>query len=409
MSFKKIAGWLHLWLGLISGTIMLVVCLTGCIWVFNEEINGLFQPWKKVEKQERPYLKPSEIAAHIQTKIPEDNIRSVSYKNGETARVWLYEKDKYSIRLNINPYTGEILHKIDFLKKDFDFFSFILRGHRFLWFPWKIGRPIVNYATLTFVVILTTGLILWWPKNKSAAKQRFWFKWKDTTQWKRKNYDIHNIAGFYAMIFLLIIALTGITWGLSWFNKSVYWAVSGGQEKPKWEVSKSDTLNIDKAEYTLSERIDQVWAKVVSKHPYEEEISIYWPEQDDPAASIGAYVYPKAFDGFQYDSYNFDQYTLAPIPRSYFGEYKNANAAEKLERMYYGIHVGSILGLPGKILAFLASFLGATLPVTGVYIWWGRRKKNKKTNSGERKTITVEKTAGTKTPSVKFKPKITSK
>ncbi|MEO7990252.1 MAG: PepSY-associated TM helix domain-containing protein [Chryseolinea sp.] len=33
--------------------------------------------------------------------------------------------------------------------------------------------------------------------------------------------------------------------------------------------------------------------------------------------------------------------------------------------------------MPGKILAFFASLIAASLPVTGFYIWWGRRNKNK--------------------------------
>jgi uncharacterized iron-regulated membrane protein len=43
--------------------------------------------------------------------------------------------------------------------------------------------------------------------------------------------------------------------------------------------------------------------------------------------------------------------------------------------MNYDIHVGAILGFPGKVLAFLASLIAASLPVTGFMIWWGRRKK----------------------------------
>jgi uncharacterized iron-regulated membrane protein len=45
--------------------------------------------------------------------------------------------------------------------------------------------------------------------------------------------------------------------------------------------------------------------------------------------------------------------------------------------MNYDIHVGAVLGLPGKIIAFCASLIAASLPITGFYIWWGRRKKKK--------------------------------
>lgn len=45
--------------------------------------------------------------------------------------------------------------------------------------------------------------------------------------------------------------------------------------------------------------------------------------------------------------------------------------------MNYDIHVGSILGFPGKVLAFLASLIGASLPITGYLIWYGRKFKKK--------------------------------
>jgi len=46
--------------------------------------------------------------------------------------------------------------------------------------------------------------------------------------------------------------------------------------------------------------------------------------------------------------------------------------------MNYDIHIGAVLGLPGKIMAFVASLIAASLPITGFIIWWGRKKKSKK-------------------------------
>jgi len=45
--------------------------------------------------------------------------------------------------------------------------------------------------------------------------------------------------------------------------------------------------------------------------------------------------------------------------------------------MNYDIHVGAIAGMPGKIIAFLASLLSASLPVTGFIIWWDREKRKR--------------------------------
>jgi uncharacterized iron-regulated membrane protein len=57
--------------------------------------------------------------------------------------------------------------------------------------------------------------------------------------------------------------------------------------------------------------------------------------------------------------------------------YEEQNRGEKLISMNYDIHVGSIAGLPGKIIALFVSLICASLPVTGFLVWWGRRNKKR--------------------------------
>ena len=72
----------------------------------------------------------------------------------------------------------------------------------------------------------------------------------------------------------------------------------------------------------------------------------------------------------------FDQYSLKEIEvDNLYGKLQNAGFADKLMRMNYDIHTGSVLGLPGKIFAFLISLMIASLPVTGTIIWWKRRRR----------------------------------
>lgn len=61
----------------------------------------------------------------------------------------------------------------------------------------------------------------------------------------------------------------------------------------------------------------------------------------------------------------------------YNGAYETAGFGTKLRRMNYDIHIGSILGFPGKVMAFLASLIGASLPITGFLVWYGRKFKKK--------------------------------
>jgi uncharacterized iron-regulated membrane protein len=71
----------------------------------------------------------------------------------------------------------------------------------------------------------------------------------------------------------------------------------------------------------------------------------------------------------------YDQHTEALLA---FKSFEQMNNGERINAMNYDLHVGSIAGLPGKILAFCASLIAASLPVTGFLIWLGRKKKAQK-------------------------------
>ena len=90
--FIRINKWLHLWLGLVSGIIVLIVCLTGCIWVFNEEINGLLEPETKVEKQDKPVLTPSQLSAIVNQLYPDKIPSYANYQQGRTINLYLKNK-----------------------------------------------------------------------------------------------------------------------------------------------------------------------------------------------------------------------------------------------------------------------------------------------------------------------------
>ncbi len=177
--FYRISAWLHLWLGLITGAIMVVVCLMACIWVFNEEITTLLEPETKVAKQDKPVLTPSQLQAIVNERLPGKKINYASYQQGKAATVVIGGRKKATTTFRINPYTGDVISMKKRKEGEYDFFRFVLNGHRFLWLPFEIGRPVVNYSTLIFVIILITGIAMWWPQkwNKSTRQQSFKIKW----------------------------------------------------------------------------------------------------------------------------------------------------------------------------------------------------------------------------------------
>ncbi|MNK18700.1 PepSY-associated TM helix [compost metagenome] len=383
--FNRINKWLHLWLGLVSGVIVLIVCITGCIWVFNEEITALLEPETKIERQDKPVIQPSQLSA-IAFKLYPDKVPSYAqYQQGRAINLNLRGKKDEGRRgggtsLKINPYTGEVISTVVHKKGEVDFFRFILNGHRFLWLPYAIGRPIVNYGTLIFVVLLITGLIWWYPKkwNKSTRDKSFKIKWG--ASFKRVNLDLHNVLGFYSLIFLLFIALTGMVYGIRWYSEGLYWITSGGDKLGDFQRLESDSLALGKF-YTPQKAMDLAWNKVISRHPKSAGFYYNFPDTSKAKATINITVYPNKGQFYNNQGYTFDQHTLKEFQRKgvYAIPYDEAGFGGKLRKMNYDIHVGSILGFPGKVLAFLAALIGASLPITGFLIWYGRKFKKKST------------------------------
>lgn len=369
MTFRKIIIKLHLWLGLASGLIVVFLGITGCILAFQREIETATQQYRYVDARNSSYKPPSVLKDIGAGQLPGKHLHAVLYgKRNEAAQVIFYafEPENYYYIVYVDPYSGEVLKVKDM---NSDFFRQVVVGHYYLWLPPHIGQPIVASATLVFVIMMISGLILWWPRNRASRKQRFTIRFN--ARWRRVNYDLHNVLGFYVTWIGIILALTGLIWGFQWFAKGIY-AAGGGEKQLLYEEPQSDSTGVK----TSSAAIDVVWGMMKKQYPDAEIIEVHIPET--PLSPIAANANPDAATYWKTDYRYFDQYSFAELPaKSIYGQLKDAAIADKMIRMNYDIHTGGIIGITGKILMFFASLIIATLPVTGVYLWLGRKKKKK--------------------------------
>ncbi len=372
MNTRKLFYNLHLILGLATGIIVFIVAITGCLYAFKQEIVNISQPYRQVPVQEKPLLPPSQLKDIARDIFPGRSIHGIAYgEPGDAAEVAFYEHDPLFYRgVFLNPYDGNVVKVKNYEK---DFFYIIFLGHFQLWLPRHVGQPIVSWSVLIFVVILISGIILWWPK-KNEAKDRFELKWK--VPWKWRLYNIHSILGFYVHLVLLVIAITGLVWGLQWFSKAVY-KVTGGQKELAFNVPESSPSAPGKIAST-DDAVDHVWKKLVQEHPNAASLEIHYPE--NKTGTIYAHVNPSKDTYWKREYRFFDQFTLEEInlPNHVWGRFENASIADKIRRMNYDIHVGAIGGLPGKILVFLASLIAASLPITGFLMWWKKKEEQHK-------------------------------
>lgn len=372
---KNLIRKVHLWLGLASGIIVFIVSVTGCLYVFNNEIQGQLRKqaiWNEESKQE--HLPLEELWGKAARYFGEDKAIGWANLYRNPSKNWVFytynsnpEKLTYFGMIEhyesvyINPYTGEIAGSYD---EEKDFFSVVKFLHWSLLLRTPIGQPIVGWSTFIFVILLITGMVLWWPKSFKKVNNRFWISWRKKTTAYRKNYDLHNVLGFYSLFFGLIIALTGMVWSFKWFKAFVYVLAAGTATAPEPLVANSVV-----GESAHETPMELALEKAQEEFPHAAGFRISPPrEAADPLR-----IYVREKEGVYYRSAEllFDQYT-GELLRS--KKHEDKNFGEKLITANYDIHVGAILGLPGKILAFLVSLFCASLPVTGFLMWWKKRK-----------------------------------
>ncbi|SDF55758.1 PepSY-associated TM helix domain-containing protein [Cellulophaga baltica] len=372
MTAKKFIFQLHKYLGLTTGLVVFIVSITGCCWAFRDEIESLYDDYKKVTPQDQSMLTPTKAKELAKEIFPNNTVHGTLFKKEDDAiEVIFYDAEpEFYQSVFLNPYSGEVIHVDNHLS---GFFAFILKGHMRLWLPKTIGEQVVGVFILIFIVIIISGFIIWLPKKRKNLKQRLKFDWKKTTRWKRKNFDLHTVVGFYICSLALILAFTGSMMSYNWLKYVVYKS-TGGEKEARFIIPENQS---EIGERDSEIPMDYLITKLIKENPNAESFELHYPKTADESI----YVEVSNSKGIYYDSdfRFFDQNTLEEIETpSIYGKYENAKVADKIQRMNYDIHIGAIGGIAGKIIAFLVSLLTASLPVTGVLLWYGRNYKKKK-------------------------------
>lgn len=380
-TLRKTAYQLHLWLGLTSGLIVVIMAATGCILAFEKELKHAIHPEKyfvkTIRKEKLPF---SVLKLNAEQALPDSlkvsRVEISSDPSGSYAFRSLKMNDEaltywgtyiYYYRVYVDPYTGKVL---DVENAKNDFFEIVMDLHRRLLLGEKIGKTITGYSTLILAIILVSGLVIWFPRkmNKKALKGMFLIK--TSAKWKRVNYDIHNVLGFYAVVPLLLITFSALIWNFEGFDKWVKKTLNG---KVKTEQKAKSTLPAKKFSDPKN-ILDLVGNRVEKSLTDKKSALISFPKTEE-----GTYYAEVTFGNKQYqnEQFNFDQYSGKILKHQFYND-KNIGYGTALRARNYDLHMGSIFGLSGRILYLFAGIIAASLPITGFIIYLNRKKKKPK-------------------------------
>ena len=401
---KKIFRKIHLWLSVPFGLIITLVCFSGAMLVFENEANEWFRrDLYYVETVKESPLSMDKLLEKVATTLP-DSVSvtgvSISSDPGRAYQVSLSKPRRAS--LYVDQYTGEVKGK----SERSGFFMFMFRMHRWLLDSMNPGnegifwgKMIVGVSTLLLVFVLISGIVIWWPRTRKALKNSL--KITATKGWRRFWYDLHVAGGMYALIFLLAMALTGLTWSFPWYRTAFYkvFGVEVQQRAAQGHEQKSDAQKRDtklaahrekkregnevrKGErsrrpennhsdmYSVTSPFvywQEIYDKLRHQNPEYKQISI---SSGTASVSFNRFGNQRASDRYSFNTDN-GEFTETSL-------YQHQDKSGKIRGWIYSVHVGNWGGMFTRILTFIAALLGAALPLTGYYLWIKRLIKVRK-------------------------------
>jgi uncharacterized iron-regulated membrane protein len=206
---------IHSWLGVITGLMLFLICWSGTTAVLSYEIDWLLDPRLRVEPQPQR-TSWGELAEAVRLAHPEAN--GISLHAGEYARSAVHADIELpngdARRVYLNPYSAEVLGTTSL----FNVQRFFRNLHMSLFDVsndyggyWFVGA----FGILLLVSTVTPLLFYrrWWrgffTLKTGRGARVFWS-------------DVHKLAGVWALLFSLLMAITGIWYLLEWAKPIAY-------------------------------------------------------------------------------------------------------------------------------------------------------------------------------------------
>jgi uncharacterized iron-regulated membrane protein len=339
---------LHLYSSLASGLILVVVCATGCLLVWELSMDRWLDPDMSYVEPRGETVPFARILDGLKSRFPDQQVTEMDLGGPGTSAIAKLSDHDRAFRAFVNPYTGEFLGT-----RPGEPPSFWLRHvHREL-VGGKAGVQVVRTATFLILFQSLSGLYLWWPLKRITVK------WSGS--FRRVSFDLHHAVGFFSCVFVCIIAITGLVKSYGDGLQPFFNRVTGDPALNK-DMPSTPDLN---RKITMDDAVARARAEL-------------------PGAAIARLTPPKGRTGSFLVTMKYPGDSTAPgrswvVVDQYNGrvlgsqDARTAPLAARIPIVNRAIHVGGISGAPSRALAFAATFALLLQLFTGVTMWWRRR------------------------------------
>ncbi|MEE4086457.1 PepSY-associated TM helix domain-containing protein [Pseudomonas viridiflava] len=393
VSFYNLAWRWHFYAGLFVAPFMILLSLTGMIYLFKPQLDNLMYSDLLSVMPAHHRISADELQQRVLSTYPQAAIsKYFPPVSAEGSAQFVIRDEGHEVNVFVDPYRGEILGTQD-AKQNLQAIARALHGELMIG---TVGDRLIELAAGWGIMLVISGLYLWWPRGSRVAG----VLWPRLTArgrvlWK----DLHAVTGFWGSLILLFMLLSGMTWTGMWGKQ--YAAVWNTFPAAMWtDVPKSTRmageLNTASAQtvpwamentpipQSTGEHAEHMHQHGMSAGPAAPKISlqqvvdIATAKGIEPGYSITA---PKTAEGvftvsvFADDPRNdatlhIDQYSGKVLADVGWQDYSLVSRATEMGVM---LHEGKFFGWINQLLIFLACLMILLSAVSGLVIWWKRR------------------------------------
>lgn len=369
---------IHLGLALILGGLFAFLGVSGSLLVFHDEIDALLNSELLTRQSDAPRDLPiAGLVATVAAEIGPVRRIDLAVASDGVHRMQVASRDEPSelLEVTMDPASGERLGtrpwRRHLIAVVYDLHYSLLAG--------RIGRDLVGYSGLALLVSVGSGIYLWWPRHGGFAKA---LRVKRRAAGARRLYDIHKSVGLPTALLLCVLAFSGVSLQFPETTRAAaVWLLPASPPEADREAPDPSSTNGPTSTNGPSPINDPSSANGPAL-----ETALARARTLVPDGRVRRIVMPNAGS----DSYRIHLRRPGEVRRSGGLNIVWVNAASgeveatRLARDYsaadwflawqFPLHNGEAAGLTGRWIVFGLGFVPLALYVTGIGIWWKKRR-----------------------------------
>ena len=383
MTFRRLLFWLHLATGLTIGLVVAFLAITGSIMAFQAQIIGWAERDARISSpQQRPCVPPSTVLRN-----------ATDFEHHAPTGLTLYSDPSRPAEVAfvgggfvlINGCDGNVIgHGANRLRRFFDGTRDLHRWIALNGVRHETLRHIKNAAVLAFLFLLLSGLVIWFPRKVAWRHLRPAILFRRDLKGRAQEWNWHNVFGFWMLLPLIAIALSGIVMAYPWANALLYRMAGDPPPPERTETAprRPKPLGVDQfpaldAAIEKAVAQDLRWKVITMRIPAAKDPNVTFTvdESDGSRPQFRGQLVIARTTG---EVLRWDQFSQFPRGRRW--------------RMYARfLHTGEAFGVFGRSVALLATLSALMLVWTGFSLSLRRLASWRKRSAAHRNRLTGEK------------------